>query len=103
MTSPVPAIGSPLEIMPSALAGGPASTSKPAGTSFDQMLIQGIENVNQNVVEADLLVQNFALNGDVAPHQVTFALEQSRLSLELMMQVRSRLVEGYQELMRMQL
>ena len=31
------------------------------------------------------------------------ALEQARLSLELMMQVRSRLLEGYQEIMRMQL
>jgi flagellar hook-basal body complex protein FliE len=34
---------------------------------------------------------------------VTFALEQARLSLELMLQVRSRLVEGYQQIMGMQL
>ena len=27
-------------------------------------------------------------------HQVTYALEQARLSMELMMQVRSQLIEG---------
>jgi len=36
-------------------------------------------------------------------HQVTLALEQARLSVELAMQVRQRLVESYRELMNMQL
>ncbi|MDB5438801.1 MAG: hypothetical protein JWM33_1228, partial [Caulobacteraceae bacterium] len=77
--------------------------AKPAGASFGQMLLKGVDEVNQKLVEADSLVQTFALDGSIPPHQVTFALEQARLSVELMMQVRSRLVEGYQELMRMQL
>jgi flagellar hook-basal body complex protein FliE len=34
---------------------------------------------------------------------VTFALEQARLSTELMMQVRARILDGFQEIMRMQL
>jgi flagellar hook-basal body complex protein FliE len=34
-------------------------------------------------------------------HQVTYALEEARLSVELAMQVRTRLVESYRELMNM--
>jgi flagellar hook-basal body complex protein FliE len=34
---------------------------------------------------------------------VFYALEQSSMSLQMMMAVRNRLVEGFQEIMRMQL
>jgi flagellar hook-basal body complex protein FliE len=74
-----------------------------AGPSFGQVLMQGIETVDRRVANADAMVRSFALNGDVPIHQVTFALEEARLSLELMMQVRARLVESYQRMMEMQL
>jgi len=59
--------------------------------------------VNANLLNADKLVHDFALNDAMPVHQITFALEQARLSLNLMMQVRNRLVESYQQLMNMQL
>jgi flagellar hook-basal body complex protein FliE len=71
--------------------------------SFGSMLLDGVQEVNRKVIDADHLVQAFALDDSVPLHQVTFALEQARLSTELMMQVRARLLEGYQEIMRMQL
>jgi flagellar hook-basal body complex protein FliE len=36
-------------------------------------------------------------------HQVTYALEEARLSVELAMQVRAKLLDGFRELMNMQL
>lgn len=79
-----------------------AGPQGPAG-AFARMLLDGTEQVNRTVLEADRMVQAFAVDDSVPLHQVTFALEQARLSTELMMQVRQRLLEGYQELMRMQL
>ena len=67
------------------------------------MLIDGIEAVNRRVADADAMVRAFALDDNVPLHQVTFALEEARLSIELMMQVRARLVESYQRMMEMQL
>jgi flagellar hook-basal body complex protein FliE len=55
------------------------------------------------VARADQLVKAFALNDSIPVHQVTYALEEARLSVELAMQVRARLLEGYRELMNMQL
>lgn len=86
------------------LAGGPAAAS-PAGQpgSFGRMLLDGVEGVNQKLINADAQVAALALDDSIPVHQVTYALEQARLSFELMLQVRSRLVESYQEIMRMQL
>ena len=81
----------------------PVTTPPVAGASFGQVLIQGLEGVDRRVANADAMVRAFTLNGDVPIHQVTFALEEARLSVELMMQFRARLVESYQRMMEMQL
>jgi flagellar hook-basal body complex protein FliE len=80
-----------------------AHAAAPVGASFSQILLNGVDTVNQRMVNADAMVRAFALDDSIPVHQVTFALEQARLSLELMMQVRARLVEGYQRMMEMQL
>ncbi|HEX2594072.1 MAG TPA: flagellar hook-basal body complex protein FliE [Rhizomicrobium sp.] len=77
-------------------------TASPA-RSFSNLLVQGIENVSQKQVAAEDMVRAFVLDDKVPVHEVTYALEQARLSLEMMLQVRSRLLEGYQQLMNMQL
>lgn len=79
------------------------ATAPAAGPSFGQVLMQGLESVDRRVANADAMVRSFTLNGDVPIHQVTFALEEARLSVELMMQFRARLVESYQRMMEMQL
>lgn len=88
---------------PASLIGAPTASAQTSGTSFSQMLLGGVDQVNRKVVDADAMVRAFALDDSIPLHQVTFALEQARLSVELMMQVRARLLEGYQELYRMQL
>jgi flagellar hook-basal body complex protein FliE len=75
-----------------------------AGTAFSNLLMQGIDAVNGKVLDANNAVREFTLDDSAMPvHQVSYALSQAQLSLELMMQVRSRLVDGYQQLMNMQL
>lgn len=81
----------------------PAPAPPLRGTSFSQMLLGGIDHVNQQLTQADAKVAAFALDDTIPPHQVILAIDEARHSLELMLQVRSRLVEGYQEIMRMQL
>ena len=83
-------------------AGDPAA-ARASGTSFGDLLMSGLRSVDTRIDTADKLVARFAVDDDVPVHQVTIALEEARLSVELAMQVRSRLVEGYRELMNMQL
>lgn len=98
MTVPIDAIASLL----AAPGAAPASGSGRAG-QFMQLLSSGVDATSAKLNAADAAVQAFALDDNVPVHQVTFALEQARLSLELMIQVRDRLLEGYQDIMRMQL
>lgn len=72
-------------------------------SSFAQILLSGVDRVNQTMAAADAKVAAFALDDSIPLHQVMFALEEARISFEFMLQVRSRLVEGYQKIMDMQL
>ena len=88
-------------------AAGPPRTNalpeRPVDDDFGALLSRGIAAVDAKVANADALVARFAIDDSVPVHQVTMALEEARLSVEFAMQVRARLVEGYKELMNMQL
>jgi flagellar hook-basal body complex protein FliE len=74
----------------------------PHAISFEQMLRNGIETTSSRVADANRLVTAFAVDDSIPAHQVTFALEEARLSLEMMIQVRNKIIEGYQQIMNMQ-
>ena len=82
-------------------AAGSAGVTGPQ--SFSQLLANGIENVSDKQVSADKMVRAFALDDSIPVHQVTYALQQAKMSLDLALQVRSRLLDGFQQLMNMQL
>ncbi|WP_205757435.1 flagellar hook-basal body complex protein FliE [Lysobacter enzymogenes] len=81
----------------------PAAAPPAAGQDFGSMLLANVMHADASVQAAESAVQAFALDGQAPPHQVMLALEEARMSLHFALQVRNRLVEGYQELMRMQL
>jgi len=84
--------------------GGATTPAAPApGGSFGEVLMAGLGRVDAKVANADKLVQQFAVDDSIPVHQVTMALAEARISVELAMQVRARLLEGYRELMNMPL
>lgn len=93
---------SAVQMLGSQLVARPNSVDQTPGISFEQMLRKGVDSASDKLAEANRLVIAFAIDDSIPAHQVTFALEEARLSLELMMQVRNKLVEGYQQIMGMQ-
>jgi flagellar hook-basal body complex protein FliE len=85
-------------VLPTALPSALPTSS----ASFADILQRGIATTNTKLLEAERKVTAFALDDSVPAHQVTFALEEARLSLELMIQVRNRMIDGYQQIMNMQ-
>ena len=53
--------------------------------------------------EADAAATDVALGGDTSVHELMVAMTQASLSVELLVQLRNRAVEAYQEIMRMQI
>ena len=66
--------------------------------SFSGMLSEALAKVNNDLLEAEKLTQDFALGKNVELHQVIIATEQANLALQLTIQVRNKVIEAYQEI-----
>ena len=88
------------------LSSLPLSAEKRAsdsqGPSFDQVLQESLQTVDHLQKEADQAMQRLAVDGGMNLHKTMIAVEKADLSFRLMMQIRNKIVEAYQEVMRMQ-
>jgi flagellar hook-basal body complex protein FliE len=96
MIDPVSALGS----LPPSLELTP--TTQPPATDFSSWLEQQVADVNAKVSQADMQVRQLAVGDNTNIHQVMISLEKAHLSLELVVQVRNKVLEAYQNMMQMQ-
>ena len=75
----------------------------PAGGSFAEMLGNMVQEVNAKQAAAGQAVSGVLACENVPLHQAMIAMEEASVSFQLMVEVRNKLVESYQELMRMQI
>lgn len=87
---------------------GPANVQALQGTgrpeaagSFGRLVTDGIARLNGQLIGNQVALQKLAAGDAQNLHQVMINLEESRLSFQLMLQVRSRLLEAYQDIMKM--
>ena len=73
-----------------------------ADGSFGAWFSRELESVNQQIQTADSNVRQLAMGGTDNLHQVMLSVSKAKLQFELIVQVRNKLLEGYQEVMRMQ-
>lgn len=79
-----------------------ASTQVSAASGFGQMVSHGIGAVNHDLIASQTDLQELATGNVQNLHQIMIRLEETRLSFQLFMQVRNRLLEAYQDIMKMQ-
>ena len=81
----------------------PSTAAAPsAGTAFKDLVADGISQLDGQVQQANQALDQLALGSNVSAQDVMIAMGKARLSLEIAVQVRNRLVDAYQEFMRMQ-
>ena len=89
-----------LPMMPS---GGAGSTSAAtAEKSFGNLLMEALDNVNDLQQKADQASTDLATGKIEDISQVVIAAEKAAVALQLTIQVRNKMLESYQEMMRMQ-
>jgi len=76
-----------------------APEEKP-GQSFSSALQNAIKEVNDNEVKADNSIRDFVTGKETNLHNTLISLEKADISFKLMMQVRGKLMEAYQQIMR---
>ena len=80
----------------------PGETKAAEGTSFADTLAQSLDKVNTLQKEADVAIQDFATGDTRNIHETMIAVGKADLAFRLTMQVRNKMVEAYQEVMRLQ-
>ena len=70
--------------------------------SFGDLLKNKIEEINKLQSDADSAIAKVALSDSGSIHEAMIALEKASISFKTMMKVRNKLLEAYQEVMRMQ-
>ena len=79
------------------------NTPESLADGFKTILGQALEEVNSMQLEADHYATAFAAGvSGVDIHDVTISSEKAQLALSLTIEVRNKMIEAYQELMRMQ-
>ena len=80
------------------------SVTEPASVnaSFSSVLGQMVQDVSAKQNIATQSLQDLQSGKNVSLHQSMIAMEEASVSFQLMVEVRNRLLESYQEIMRMQ-
>ncbi|MDP4087903.1 MAG: flagellar hook-basal body complex protein FliE [Bacillota bacterium] len=86
------------------ISGNTATTSDQNGAaSFLDTLKSKLDAVNDKQLQADADTEKLIKGENVDIHQVMLSTEEAKLSLQMAVQVRNKLLDAYQELNRMQL
>jgi flagellar hook-basal body complex protein FliE len=77
--------------------------TQPAGTSFQSVLSNAIQNVESSGATADAAMKDFLSGGTHELHSTVLAAQSAELDFDLFTQVRNKIVSAYEEIMKMQL
>ena len=79
--------------------GGGESVSK----SFGEFFSEALNKVNDLQLQSEQLTNDFAAGKTDNIHQVMIAAEKADISLQFTMQIRNKIMDAYNEIMRMQI
>ena len=104
MVEPIdPNVARPIE----PIEPGQVGSSKPAtnaeGKTFSEVLTESIQEVNRMQLDADTAIEKLATGEIKDLTEVVSAMQKAELTFSTLMQIRNRLVDAYQEIMRIRM
>lgn len=97
---------SAMKILPgfeSPMGIGQAPAVNPEGEDFAEMLGKFINSVEQLGVDAGAAKEVFLNGGDIDLHEVMIKAQEAGIATDLLLEIRNKLVEAYQQVIRMPL
>lgn len=101
MPMPISAIQLPQTIQPSSAVRSASENGKPG--EFQSLLENAVHRVEQFRTEASQATERFLSGDDEEVHTAVLATQRAELAFDLGLQIRNKVVDAYQEVMRMQL
>ncbi len=77
------------------MANGPSAAS--GGKSFNDFLLDSIQQVNAMQQDADRAVESLFTGGDANPAEVLTAVQKADVAFRMMLQVRNKMVAAFEE------
>jgi len=91
------------QIVPPSMPPAPAKVSaQEGGKGFMEFLEQAVGEVNRSQMDSDRAIEQLQSGQSKNLHEVMISMEEADISLRLMVQMRNKLMDSYQEIMRMQ-
>ena len=78
--------------------GAQTAANGAEGQPFKNILLEALDQVNTMQGEANQAVEQLVTGGDVNPAEVLTTLQKADMSFKLMLQIRNKLVQAYQEI-----
>ena len=106
--NPIQSLNTP-SVSPGQLAGqlsGPAAAKNDSpkdGATFKNFLLDSIRDVNSMQQNADNAVNELFTGGDVNPAEVLTAVQKADLAFRMMLQVRNKVVQAYEQVQNMRI
>ena len=93
---PLNAAAPPTPLAPPAPSNAPGAAE--GSSSFKNMLLDSVQQVNSMQQEANKAVEGLFTGAEVNPAEVLTAVQKADLAFRMLMQVRNKLVSAYQEI-----
>ncbi len=81
----------------------PEGGAKAAGAAFSSLLDTAVKSLSETQVNADNAIAQLAAGQNVELHSVMLAVEKANMTLQLALQIKNKITEAYQDIMRMQI
>ena len=79
----------------------PASGGAAGSDAFSSILQQSVRNVSQLQGDAETSINQFISGEQEDPHTTMLAVQRASLAFDMFVQVRNKVVQAYQEVMKM--
>ena len=90
-------------IFNNSLIGKENNSKETSQSNFKDMLKDSLDKLNEKQVESNNITNEFVSGGDVEIHEMMLSMEEAKMSLQLAIQVRNKVVDAVKELTNMQL
>ncbi len=92
-----------IQSVPGSLSNNPGNANKLVGSNnFGDLLQNFVNSTNNDQKVADSIIESFATGNTDNIQQVVLAMTNADLSFKFFMEIRNKVIDSYNELMRMQ-
>lgn len=89
-------------VSPAFSIAAPASPSPVVSTAFGRAIVDETKALNAQLLQADKTLEAVASGAPISMHRAMIQIEETQLAFQTLVQFRNKILEAYQEIMRVQ-